>query len=41
MFTKNVSSDLYEKHKHNYIMMREALDSMNWSIGRKGVDWYE
>jgi hypothetical protein len=37
MFTKNISSDLYEKHKNDYIIMREELESTNWSLGRKGV----
>jgi hypothetical protein len=37
MFTKNISSDLYEKHKNDYIIMREELELTNWSIGRKGV----
>jgi hypothetical protein len=41
MFTKNVSSDLYEKHKNAYIMMREEIDLENWSIGRKGVRGYD
>jgi hypothetical protein len=37
MFTKNINSELYEKHKNDYILMREELESTNWSIGRKGV----
>jgi hypothetical protein len=37
MFTKNVTSDLYEKHKNEYIMIKDEIEKTNWSIKRKGV----
>ena len=47
MFTKNVSSDIHEKHKGEYIWTKEDLDSLLWKLffnahfhNRKGVGRY-
>jgi hypothetical protein len=36
MLTKNVPSDLYDKHKNDYIIMREELEKMNWKHWKEG-----